>query len=152
MKKRTHNSLNRDFSKERDSDKLTVQERSRRMSLIRSKSTSFEQNLIAVLKKQTRKTFTSNDASILGKPDVVFKKSKVCVFIDSNFWHGWQYPRWKHLLKNDFWREKIERNRMRDRKVTQKLRAEGWVVLRFWEHQLKKDQSACVKRVMEALK
>ena len=151
MKKRTHNSLNRDFSKERDSDKLTVQERSRRMSLIRSKSTSFEQNLIAVLKKQTRKTFTSNDASILGKPDVVFKKSKVCVFIDSNFWHGWQYPRWKHLLKNDFWREKIERNRIRDRKVTQQLRAEGWVVLRLWEHQLKKDQPICIKKIIDSL-
>lgn len=152
MKKRTHNSLNRDFSKERNSDKLTVRERSRRMSLIRSKSTIFEQNLIAVLKKQTRKTFITNDVSILGKPDIVFKKRRVCVFSDSNFWHGWQYPRWKHLLKNDFWREKIERNRARDRKVTQKLRAKGWVVLRLWEHQLKKDQSVCVKRVMEALK
>lgn len=151
MKKRTCNSLNRDFSKERNSDKLTVRERSRRMSLIRSKSTQFEQNLIAVLKKQTRKTFTTNDASVLGKPDVVFKKNKVCVFFDSNFWHGWQYPRWKHLLKNDFWREKIERNRLRDRKVTQKLRAEGWIALRLWEHQFKKDQSVCVKKVIEAL-
>ena len=152
MKKRTYNSLNRDFSKERNSDKLTVRERSRRMSLIRSKSTKFEQNLIAVLKKRTRKTFTSNDVSVLGKPDIVFKKPRVCVFFDSNFWHGWQYPRWKHLLKNDFWREKIERNRARDRRVTQKLRAEGWVVLRLWEHQLKKDQTICLKKVVDVLK
>lgn len=152
MKKRTYNSLSRDFSKERNSDKLTIQERSRRMSLIRSKSTKFEQNLIAVLKKKTRKTFSTNDVSVLGKPDIVFRKRRVCVFFDSNFWHGWQYPRWKHLLKNDFWREKIERNRMRDRKVTQKLRAEGWVVLRLWEYQLKKDESICVKRIIESLK
>ncbi len=152
MKKRAHNSLNRDFSKERNSDKLTVQERSRRMSLIRSKSTKFEQSLITTLKKQTRKAFTTNDVSVLGKPDIVFKKCRVCVFCDSNFWHGWQYPRWKHLLKNDFWREKIERNRMRDKKVTRKLRAEGWVVLRLWEHQLKKDQSVCVKKVIDLLK
>lgn len=152
MKKRTYNSLNRDFSKERISDRLTVRERSHRMSLIRSKSTSFEQNFIAVLKIQTRKTFTTNEVSILGKPDVVFKKHRICVFIDSNFWHGWQYPRWKHLLKNDFWRKKIERNRMRDRKVTQKLRTEGWIVLRFWEHQIKKDQSVCLKKITDALK
>ena len=152
MKKRTRNNLNRDFSKERNSDKLTVGERSKRMSLIRSRSTKFEQDFIATIEKQTRKTFTNNDKNVLGKPDIIFKKYKVCVFLDSNFWHGWQYPRWKHLLKNDFWREKIERNRKRDKKVTRKLYAEGWVVLRFWEHQLKKDQSICVKKIMDSLK
>jgi DNA mismatch endonuclease Vsr len=152
MKKRTRNKLSRNFSKERDSDKLTIRERSRRMSLIRSRSTKFDQDFIATLKKQIRKTFTTNDKSVLGKPDIAFKKHKVCVFLDSNFWHGWQYPRWKHLLKNDFWREKIERNRKRDKKVTRKLYAEGWTVLRFWEHQLKKDQTVCVQRIVDRLK
>lgn len=151
MKKRTRNNLNRDFSKERDLDKLTISERSQRMSLIRSRSTKFEQDFIAALKRRTRKTFTTNDNNLLGKPDIIFKKYKVCIFLDSNFWHGWQYPRWKHLLKNDFWREKIERNRLRDRRVTQKLRAEGWVVLRFWEHQLKKNQSICMKKIIDTL-
>lgn len=152
MKKRTHNSLNRNFSKARNSDKLSVHERSQRMSLIRSKSTKFEREFNVALKKQTRKFFKTNDASVLGKPDIVFIKHRVCVFLDSNFWHGWQYPRWKHLLKNDFWREKIERNRARDKKVTRKLRTEGWLVLRFWEHQLKRNQSVCVKKVTESLK
>ena len=152
MKKQTKNSLNRNFSKERNSDSLTASERSQRMSLIRSKSTKFEQNFIAVLEKQTRKTFSINDMSVLGRPDIVFAKYRVCIFLDSNFWHGWQYPRWKHLLKNDFWREKIERNRMRDKKVTRKLRAEGWAVLRFWEYQLIKDQFACVKKAIDSLK
>lgn len=151
MKKRTRNKLSRNFSKERDLDKLTIRERSRRMSLIRSRSTKFEQDFIVTLKKQIRKTFSTNDRNVLGKPDIAFKKHKVCVFLDSNFWHGWQYPRWKHLLKNDFWREKIERNRKRDKKVTRKLYAEGWTVLRFWEHQLKKDQAACVQRIVDAL-
>lgn len=152
MKKRTRNNLNRDFSKERNSDKLTVRERSQRMSLIHSKSTKFEQDFITTLKKQTRKTFTTNDKNVLGNPDLIFKKYRVCVFLDSNFWHGWQYPRWKHLLKNDFWREKIERNRRRDKKVTRKLYTEGWAVLRFWEHQLKKDRSVYVKKIMDSLK
>ena len=152
MKKRTRNKLNRDFSKERNSDKLTIHERSRRMSLIRSRLTKFEQDFINTLKKQTRKTFTTNGNNVLGKPDIIFKKYKVCVFLDSNFWHGWQYPRWKHLLKNNFWREKIERNKKRDKKVTRKLYSEGWIVLRFWEHQLKKDQAVCAKRIMDTLK
>ncbi len=152
MKKRTHNNLNRNFSKKRSLDTLTVRARSRRMSLIRSKSTRFENDFITALKMQTRKTFTTSDASVLGKPDLVFRKNKVCVFLDSNFWHGWQYPRWKHLLKNNFWREKIERNRARDRRVTQKLRNDGLVVMRFWEHQLKKDQNFCIKKVINSLK
>lgn len=152
MKKRIRNNLNRDFSKERKSDTLTVRERSIRMSLIRSSSTKFESEFIATLRSKTRKNFSTNDTGVLGKPDIVFKKYKVCVFLDSNFWHGWQYSRWKHLLKNDFWRQKIERNRARDKKVTRKLRIEGWVVLRFWEHQLKKDQFTCVRKVLDSLK
>lgn len=151
MKKQIHNKLNRDFSKDRSPDSLSVHERSRRMSLIHSKSSKFEQNFILALKKETRKTFNKNDALILGKPDIVFNEDRICVFLDSNFWHGWQYPRWKHLLKNDFWRKKIERNRARDRSVTRKLRADGWLVLRFWEHQLKVDQFTCVKKVIDSL-
>ena len=152
MKKQTNNKLNRNFSKQRNSDTLTVRERSKRMSLIRSKSTKFERVFIEDLKKKTRKVFTANDKSVLGKPDVVFNKYKVCVFLDSNFWHGWQYPRWKHLLKDDFWREKIERNRNRDKKVTRKLRAEGWIVFRFWEHKLNKSQTNCIEKVLDSLK
>jgi len=152
MKKRTSNNLNRNFSKQRNSDTLTVRERSKRMSLIRSKSTKFERDFIEELKKKTRKTFTANDTSVFGKPDVVFNKYKVCIFLDSNFWHGWQYPRWKHLLKDDFWREKIERNRKRDKKVTRRLRAEGWIVFRFWEHKLNKSQTNCIEKVLDSLK
>jgi len=151
MKKQTRNNLNRNFSKERKSDTLTVKERSQRMSLIRSSSTKFENDFVTALKTKTRKRFSTNDTNVLGKPDIVFKKHKVCVFLDSNFWHGWQYPRWKHLLKNDFWRQKIERNRARDKKVTRKLRTEGWVVLRFWEHQLKKDRFVCVRKIIDSL-
>jgi DNA mismatch endonuclease Vsr len=152
MKRQIRNNLNRDFSRKRGSDRLTIDERSRRMSLVRSTSTMLERDFITVLKKQTRKNFTINDVDVLGKPDIVFKKYKVCVFLDSNFWHGWQYPRWKHLLKDDFWRGKIERNRKRDKRVSRKLHVDGWVVLRFWEHQLKKDQTGCVKKVVDSLK
>ncbi|OJI06596.1 hypothetical protein BK004_02820 [bacterium CG10_46_32] len=107
------------------------------MSKIRSRDTKFEKEFIALLKKETHKKFLTNESSIKGKPDIVFVKSRVCVFLDSAFWHGWQYPRWKHLLKNDFWREKIEKNRKRDKKTTAYLRRNGWIVMRFWEHQIK---------------
>jgi DNA mismatch endonuclease (patch repair protein) len=94
----------------------------------------FESDFIKALKKQTPLKFSVNVTTIAGKPDIVFSEQKVCVFLDSDFWHGWQYPRWKHLLKNKFWRDKIERNRTRDRKITLYLRKKGWTVLRIWEH------------------
>lgn len=107
------------------------------MSKIRSKNTKLEKEFILVLKKIIHKKFQTNVISIKGKPDIVFQKEKVCIFLDSDFWHGWQYNRWKYLLKNNFWQEKIENNRKRDKKTTNYLRKNGWTVLRFWEHQIK---------------
>lgn len=118
------------------------------MSKIRSKDTKFEKEFIAALKKATRKKFKTNVASIQGKPDIVFEKNKICVFLDSDFWHGWQYPRWKHLLKNDFWRTKIENNRKRDEKTTAYLRRHGWKVVRIWEHEVKRNQRDVIEKVI----
>lgn len=135
--KKTKNYLNRNFNRERSNDLLPKKKRSELMSKIRSRDTGFEKGFIVFLRRATRKKFQTNVASIKGKPDIVFQKDKVCIFLDSNFWHGWYYPRWKHLLKNDFWREKIENNRKRDRKTTIYLRKNNWIVLRFWEHEIK---------------
>ena len=145
--RRTKNYLNRNFKKERSDDSLSTKKRSELMSKIRSKETKFEQEIVCALKKTTRKKFQTNVASIRGKPDIVFHKYKVCVFLDSDFWHGWYYPKWKHLLKNDFWREKIENNRKRDRRNTAYLRRNGWTVLRFWEHEIKKNQEKVLRKI-----
>lgn len=60
------------------------------------------------------------------------------IFVDSNFWHGWQYPKWKKKLTSNFWINKIESNRRRDRRNNRTLKKMGWRVIRIWEHQLKK--------------
>jgi DNA mismatch endonuclease (patch repair protein) len=126
----------RNFKKQRQSDKLTIEKRSSLMSKIKSKNTKLESVFIGALKREGIKGFKLNVKEIKGKPDIVFEKEKICIFLDSDFWHGWQYPRWKHLLKNDFWREKIERNRKRDKKVKEYLRRSGWTVIRIWEHNI----------------
>ncbi len=149
--KKTKNYLNRNFNKKRGDDLLSTKKRSELMAKIHSRDTKFEQEFIVALRKATRKKFQTNVASIKGKPDIVFQKDKVCVFLDSNFWHGWYYPRWKHLLKNNFWREKIQNNRKRDRKTTAYLRKNGWVVLRFWEHDIKQKSAKAVSRIMQNL-
>ncbi|MBU1044811.1 MAG: very short patch repair endonuclease [Candidatus Omnitrophica bacterium] len=139
MRKKIKNYSGRNFKKDRSNDKISKKKRSSLMTKIRSKNTKFEEEFINLLRKFTRKKFKTHVTDIKGKPDIVFNKAKICVFLDSDFWHGWQYPRWKHLLKNDFWRDKIERNRDRDKKTTLFLRRQGWKVFRIWEHQIKAD-------------
>lgn len=149
---RINNYLGRNFKAKRRPDKLTTPKRSLLMSKIRSKNTRFEENFIYQLKKETKTRFKTHIRQIKGNPDIVFEKQKICIFLDSNFWHGWQYPRWKHLLKNNFWRNKISDNRRRDKKNTKKLRAKGWTVLRFWEHEINKNQKTIFKDIKNKLK
>ena len=132
-------------------DEFSKKKRSEIMSKIHSSNTKFERKFVDVLKKLTRKKFQTNVASIKGKPDIVFQKAKICVFLDSDFWHGWRYPCWEHLLKNNFWTTKIENNRTRDRKNTAYLRKNGWKVLRIWGHQIDKQFDEMIKKVIENL-
>ena len=150
-KKRIRNSLGRNFKRKRRVDNLNDKARSKLMSRIRSKNTLFERDFIKTLKKRTTLRFSINVTSIRGKPDIVFRKQEICVFLDSDFWHGWQYPRWKHLLKNKFWRDKIEKNRARDKKTTLCLRRNGWTVLRIWEHLIKINEAEQIHEVVRVL-
>jgi DNA mismatch endonuclease (patch repair protein) len=147
--KRIQNYLDRNFKKSRAKDALSKRVRSALMSKIRSKETKFEQDFIYYLRKATKKKFETNVSSIKGKPDIVFLRQRVCVFLDSDFWHGWYYPRWRHLLKNDFWRDKIENNRRRDKRTTAYLKRNNWTVLRFWEHQIKSDYENAFEKIIK---
>lgn len=150
-KDRIKNYLGRNFKKEREQDKISKKRRSILMSKVLSKNTNFEKDFYFLLKKVTNKKFQTNAANIKGKPDIVFSKERVCIFLDSDFWHGWQYPRWKHLLKNDFWKEKILKNRIRDIKNTRYLKRQGRIVLRIWEHQVKENPKKCVDKIEKTL-
>ena len=91
---------------------------------------------------------------IEGKPDFAFPKSKVAVFCDSHFWHGyrWEEQAKSELRKNrEFWVAKIERNIQRDREIEELLQQQGWVVLRFWEHEINRNTDDCVEHVRSAI-
>ena len=75
---------------------------------------------------------------LFGKPDFVFRKQKVAVFVDGCFWHGCPTHGTRPKSNAAFWNDKIHRNINRDRLVNATLRAEGWRVLRIWEHDLLK--------------
>lgn len=145
------NYLGRNFKKQRGKDKISPKRRSLLMSKIASKNTKFEKDFIILLKKQTKRIFLTNTTSIRGKPDIVFQKQKLCVFLDSDFWHGWQYSRWRHLLKNEFWKDKIHNNRERDKKTSRYLRRHGWTVVRIWEHEIKNSPENSIKKILNQL-
>jgi DNA mismatch endonuclease, patch repair protein len=151
MSEKIRNYMGRNFNKERSKDSVSEKQRSYNMSKIRSNGTKFERDFIDELKKQKINGFDLNVKEIKGKPDIVFQKQKLCIFLDSDFWHGWQFPRWNHLMKNDFWIEKIEKNRLRDKRTTQYLRRKGWTVLRIWEHNIKNDINKEINKIKNAI-
>ncbi len=93
--------------------------------------------------------YQKNVTSILGKPDIVFKGPKVAVFCDSEFWHGYEWDKKKAEIKSnqEFWYKKIERNMQRDIEVTEGLENAGWVVLRFWGNDIKKQVTICADKI-----
>jgi DNA mismatch endonuclease, patch repair protein len=152
MRNKYNNYLGRNFKKRRTPDKISKTKRSKLMSRIRSKNTAFEKAFISQIKENITQIFQKHIKKIKGNPDVVYNSSRLCVFLDSDFWHGWQYPRWKHLLKNAFWRNKIEANRKRDRRTTRYLKRNGWKVLRIWEHQIKINPLKQIKRIKQIVR
>ena len=93
--------------------------------------------------------YRKNCKDILGTPDVAIRKYKLVVFCDGDFWHGKVF----HGVKSHerFWNEKIKRNQERDLEYTIRLRDEGWVVLRFWESEIKEDVERCVDKIVKTI-
>jgi DNA mismatch endonuclease Vsr len=87
-----------------------------------------------------------------GKPDFVLPRYKIAIFCDSHFWHGYHWEQRKHDHKSNmqFWHNKIERNIERDKEVNAALKAMGWKVVRFWEHEIRQNVEKCVERVKRA--
>lgn len=98
--------------------------------------------------------YRKNVASVYGHPDIAFLRKKVAVFVDSEFWHGFDWENRKNDIKSnqDFWIPKIERNIARDRDVNEYLTQSGWVVLRFWGKDIKKNVKSCADQIEKAIK
>ena len=130
-------------------DNKTEAQRSYNMSRIRGMNTTPE---IAVRRAAYTRglRYRMHNMLLPGRPDMVFAGIKVLVFIDGDFWHGWQFPRWRSRLSS-FWQAKIERNRKRDLRNFAKLRRAGWVIVRIWEHEVSRNVEACVDRIAEVV-
>ncbi|WP_031426985.1 very short patch repair endonuclease [Flavimarina sp. Hel_I_48] len=127
----------------------TTPRRSKLMSKIKGKNTKPELQLRKALWAAGFR-YRVNSKYLIGKPDISIKKYKTAIFIDGEFWHGYDWENKKLKIKSnrDFWIPKIERNMQRDREVNAKLEEMGYTVFRFWAKDLKDDLEACVNQVI----
>jgi DNA mismatch endonuclease (patch repair protein) len=137
----------------KDNGFVTTPLRSKMMSSIRAAETKPEQFLRKLI-WNTGLRYRKNVKKLPGRPDIVFTKYKLAVFIDGDFWHGYNWQEKKERIKSnrDFWIPKIERNMQRDQENTAKLEQLGFKVLRFWEHEVKNDAYTCVIQIINKLK
>lgn len=122
------------------------------MSRIRSKGNkTTEVRLRAYLIRFGVKGWKLHAKDLIGKPDFVFEQTRIAIFIDGAFWHG--APNFKRFPKSrlDYWKPKIERNQQRDRDVTNKLRNQGWAVLRFWDYELEKNPTLIIRLIKKKI-
>jgi DNA mismatch endonuclease, patch repair protein len=131
-------------------DNLTTAQRRKNMQSIRSKNTLPEVLIMRHLRK-SKIYFSKHVKKLPGTPDVVLKKNKIAVFVDSEFWHGHPNKFIMPKSNRNYWKKKIEANRLRDRKVNKLLKKQGWKVLRFWEFQIKKSPMNCIKKIKELI-
>jgi len=121
---------------------------SKRMKAVKSSGSKIEVKLAKALWHRGFR-YRKNDPSVFGKPDIVFKKIKVAVFVDSEFWHGkdWEIRKFDHKSNIDYWIKKIERNIQRDIEVNQVLEELGWKVMRFWGEDVEKKLLLCIEKI-----
>ncbi|WP_053976893.1 very short patch repair endonuclease [Mangrovimonas xylaniphaga] len=127
----------------------TTKKRSKIMSRIRGKNTNPELRFRKALwQKNVR--YRVDSKSLPGKPDVSIKKYNLAIFIDGEFWHGYNWDERKDQIKSNrkFWIPKIERNMQRDYQVNQALEDMGFTVFRFWAHEIKTNLDQCINDVL----
>jgi len=124
-----------------------------KMSRVRAKGTGIEKIIGSALWDVGLRGYRKNLRGVVGTPDFCWKEQKIAVFCDSSFWHGynWSLEKEKIKVRKRFWFKKIKDNIQRDKIITARLKKKGWKVLRFWDFDIKKDASACVKRITRVL-
>lgn len=122
------------------------------MSRIRSKNTRLERKFADILSEMGI-TYAKHH-NVIGKPDFALPEFKIAMFVDSHFWHGFQWKkRGKKEIKTRraFWIKKIERNMSRDREVNRALKRLGWLVIRFWEDEVSNSPEKCAGEILSAI-
>jgi DNA mismatch endonuclease, patch repair protein len=128
-------------------DVFTKEKRSQVMSLIKGKGNKDTELFMMRLMRIHHISGWRRNQVLLGKPDFVFPKQKIALFVDGCFWHGCPKPKHSNMPRNnqEFWAKKLQANKDRDKFVTRELRKMGWKVIRIWEHELREPAKVAKK-------
>lgn len=118
-------------------DVHTKAQRSYNMSRIRSLGNRTTETFLIGLFREWHVKGWRRGVALCGRPDFVFTRARVAVFVDGCFWHNCQRCKFKPSSNVKYWEEKFARNKMRDESVIRALRVRGWSVVRIWEHELR---------------
>ncbi len=129
-------------------DVLTKEQRHKNMQAIKNKNTKIERLLAQALWDRGYR-YRKNNKSVFGSPDFTFKKYKIAIFCDSEYFHGKDWETQKHKIKTntEFWHKKIEGNIERDKIVNETLSKDGWKVIRFWGRDIKNKLEYCLIKI-----
>ena len=129
-------------------DVFSKSKRSEVMARIRSRGNQATELALAKLFRRHKITGWRRNQKVFGKPDFIFPKHKLAVFVDGCFWHGCPKHGTQPKGNAAFWRKKISRNQTRDKLVNRTLRRARWRVIRIWEHELtRKNQTRLLRRI-----
>src|SRR5258707_12794462 len=117
------------------------------MSRVKSTGSKIEQLMEVALRRL--KLTPKKHFEVFGKPDFAFPRARVAVFCDSHCWHGYKWEHKKKEIRRNksFWISKITANIKKDRRVKRQLVRDGWLVLRFWEHQIIQSPQNCAETI-----
>lgn len=131
---------------------VTTPEISKRMAKIRLKDGRSESVLAKELWHRGIR-YRKNFKKLPRSPDIALTKYKIAIFIDGEFWHGYDWDARKQKLKSnkDYWIEKIEENMARDVRNNKLLIDLGWKSIHFWEKEIKKDLAGCIEKILVSI-
>ena len=132
-------------------DIYTKEKRSEIMSRIKSKDSKIETEFRRAIWKAGFR-YRKNVKSYFGKPDLVLKKYKIVIFIDSCFWHGCKKHCRLPATNKKYWIDKIKRNKERDKEVNRYYKKIGWNIIRIWEHDINKNLDKTIIKIVNFLK
>lgn len=98
--------------------------------------------------------YRKNWKKLPGKPDIVLTKYKIAIFVDGDFWHAknhLEHPGEQVATHREYWVSKLKNNVARDKEISNELSEMGWLVLRFWESDVKKRLDWCVNQILASL-
>ena len=131
-------------------DVFTKAKRSDVMSRIRGHGNKDTELALAKLFRQHGITGWRRNQKVYGKPDFLFRRNRLALFVDGCFWHSCPKHCKMPTGNRAFWKKKLAANKARDRRVTHTLRQQGWTVIRIWEHDLTRNPHRVIARIAQA--